>query len=302
MSLPHSAVPAGAVRAPPYVVVTPVRDEARHNGRTFESILAQTLRPVQWVIVDDGSTDGTGELADRFAAEHSWIKAVHRRDRGYRAAGGGVVEAFAAGYAVVSDDWDFVVKLDGDLSFDGDYFERCLAEFESNPRLGIGGGTVCRVEDGRVRIDSRGDPPFHVRGATKIYRRACWMRIAPLVAAPGWDTIDEVKANQQGWVTRTFGDLRLIQHKPTGAADGRWRDAFKNGCANYQAGYHPLFMLAKCVRRAPRRPFLVESSALAAGFCSGYLKRLPQQAGKDSIRYLRSQQMRRLLMQPSIYG
>jgi glycosyltransferase involved in cell wall biosynthesis len=302
MSLPRPAACASADRASRYVVVTPARDEARHIGRTFESMLAQTLLPVQWVIVDDGSADGTGELVDRFAAEHSWISAVHRRDRGYRAAGGGVVEAFGAGYAIVRHDWDFVVKLDGDLSFDNDYFERCLAHFEADPRLGIGGGTVCRVENGRVRIDSPGDPRFHVRGATKIYRRACWMRIAPLVAAPGWDTIDEVRANQQGWVTRTFGDVTLIQHKPTGAAEGRWRDAFKNGRANYQAGYHPLFMLAKCVRRAARRPFLVESSALAAGFCSGYLKRLPQQAGKDSIRYLRSQQMRRLLMQPSIYG
>jgi glycosyltransferase involved in cell wall biosynthesis len=291
------------VGAPRYIIVTPVRDEAPYVLRTLESVAAQTLLPSQWVIVDDGSSDGTGAIAERFASAHPWIKVIHRHDRGHRAPGGGVVEAFAAGYAAVDEDWDYLVKLDGDVSFDRDYFERSLERLETDARLGIAGGTVCRLlQDGELRVDSVGDPPFHVRGATKIYRRACWQCISPLVAAPGWDTIDEVRANQQGWSTRTFPDLRLVQHKDTGAAEGRWRNAFKNGQANYVAGYHPLFMLAKCVKRAWRRPFLLESIALAAGYCSGYLKRLPQEAGQEAIRYLRAQQVRRLLLRPSIYG
>jgi glycosyltransferase involved in cell wall biosynthesis len=285
-----------------YVVVTPVRDEAQHVGRTIESMCAQTVLPEQWVIVDDGSTDGTAEILGRHA-DKPWITVVCRSDRGHRASGGGVVEAFDAGLATLTcDGWAYLVKLDGDLSFDRDYFERCILAFEADPRLGIGGGAVYTMEADRLRIDSPGDPSFHVRGATKIYRRACWEQIRPLARAPGWDTIDEVKANHLGWRTRTLGDSIVVQHKPTGSADGRWRNWFKNGFANYMTGYHPLFMIAKCAKRAFRWPAFYESAALWAGFCSGYWRRVPPAIDVDAIRFFRKQQLRRLAGRQSIYG
>lgn len=286
-----------------YIIITPVRDEARYIERTIASVVEQTVLPWQWIIVDDGSTDGTSKILDTLAAPFAWIIILHRGNRGFRAAGGGVVEAFNAGYAVLPDDhWDFIVKLDGDLSFAPDYFEQCFAEFEADGKLGIGGGTVCQITQGELKVDSVGDPPFHVRGATKIYRRACWEMISPLVQAPGWDTIDEVKANLLGWTTRTFHEHKLIQHKPTGDADGNWKNWFKNGRANYITGYHPLFMLAKSVKRTfLNKPFFVESAALMAGFFSGYFRGLPQASDDEVIRYLRQQQVRRLLLRPSIY-
>lgn len=289
--------------SPKYVVITPVRDEAQYVEKTVASVIRQSVLPSQWVIVDDGSTDGTSEILDAHVAQNNWIKVIHRGNRGYRAAGGGVVEAFYAGYSGLTDpNWDFIVKLDGDLSFAPDYFEQCFKMFAADEKLGIGGGTVCKVDNDQLKVDSVGDPPFHVRGATKIYRRECWNMISPLVRAPGWDTIDEVKANLHGWNTRTFSELRLIQHKPTGNADGNWRNWFKNGRANYVTGYHPLFMLAKSVKRTfLNKPFFVESVALMAGFCSGYINGVPQAPDEEAIRYLRQQQVRRLLLQPSIY-
>lgn len=286
-----------------YVVITPVRDEAPYIERTIQSMLYQSLRPTRWIVVDDGSSDGTAEILDRHAEEIEWMTVLHRHDRGYRAAGGGVMDAFLAGHALVEENsWDYLVKLDGDLSFDCAYFEQCLAHFRNEPTLGIGGGTVYQIEHGQMRIDAVGDPPFHVRGATKIYRHACWQAIGLPVKAPGWDTIDEIRANLKGWATRTFADLQLIQHKPTGAAAGHWANAFKNGRANYMTGYHPAFMLAKCARRALRNPPLVEAAALLAGFCSGYLKQLPQQVDAETLGYIRRQQLRRMLLRPSIYG
>lgn len=286
-----------------YIIITPVRDEALYIERTLESVSSQTILPSQWLIVDDGSVDGTGEILDIHAARTNWIKVIHRENRGFRAAGGGVMEAFYAGYSVLNDeDWDFIVKLDGDLSFSPDYFEQCFKIFDAEQALGIGGGTICRLENGQLKVDSEGDPQFHVRGATKIYRRACWEKIHPLVKASGWDTIDEVKANLHGWATRTFADLNLLQHKPTGGADGFWRDRFKNGRANYITGYHPVFMMAKCVKRALRKPFLLESLALLAGFYTGYLKGIPQVQDIEAIRYLRQQQIQFLLRRPGIYG
>jgi poly-beta-1,6-N-acetyl-D-glucosamine synthase len=286
-----------------YVIVTPVRDEMAHVAKTIAAVLAQTVRPLEWVVVDDGSTDGTGAILDRYASQNVWMHIVHRRDRGRRVNGSGVMEAFYDGFdALTTVSWDYLVKLDADLSFAPDYFERCLRNFEIDDRLGIGGGVVCRLEDGRERIDSAGDPPFHVRGATKIYRRQCWDQIAPLIRAPGWDTIDEVKANMLGWTTRTFEELHILQHKPTGSADGTWRNAFKNGQANYVTGYDPLFMAAKCLRRAFSRPVVIGGAGLAAGFCSGYFRKLTRVPDPNVIEFLRQQQRRRLMLRGSIYG
>ena len=146
-------------------------------------MVRQTIPPQKWVIVDDGSTDDTFEISRKASSEHSWITVIRRPDRGFRKSGGGVVEAFYDGYAAVSEEpWEFIVKLDGDLTFEPGYFEACFAQFANDARLGIGGGTILVRDNGRLRVDSPDDPPFHVRGATKIYRRACWEQISPLVA------------------------------------------------------------------------------------------------------------------------
>jgi poly-beta-1,6-N-acetyl-D-glucosamine synthase len=301
---PHeSSIKSRPMSSVRYVVITPVRNEAAFVDRTIESMAAQTLRPQQWVIVDDGSTDGTSRILETAAGQHAWVTVVTRADRGSRKSGGGVVEAFYDGYSALDQaSWDFLVKLDGDLTFGSDYFARCLAHFDQDPRLGIGGGTVCVVDGGQTRIDSPGDPPFHVRGATKIYRHACWDQISPLVRAPGWDTIDEVKANMHGWHTRTFPELTVMQQRATGGVDGAWRNWFKNGVANYVTGYHPAFMLAKCVRRSWARPRVVAAIALWSGFCWGYVKRQPRVDDVFALRYLRRQQLLRLMSRPSIYG
>lgn len=284
-----------------YVIVTPARDEAAHIQHTIDALSAQTVRPAQWIIVDDGSRDGTGEIVDRAASLHDWITVVHRANRGYRKAGGGVIEAFNAGYQLVREhDWQFLVKLDADLSFEPEYFEKCFAEFGRDRRLGIGGGGIYhKSSDGTLQLEPA--PSFHVRGATKIYKRECWDGLGGLVVAPGWDTIDELKANMLGWNTRSFPSLRLLHYRPTGAFDGVWRDSVKNGLANYVAGYHPIFMAVKCAKRLLSAPYLKGALGLAVGFCKGYLRRVPQVADPELIAYTRSQQIRRLLCLESIW-
>ena len=286
-----------------YAIVSPVRDEAAHIEQTLRSMATQTARPLCWVIVDDGSTDGTSELIQRFALQHDWVRVVRRADRGARVAGGGVIGAFYDGFKEIESlPWEFVVKLDGDLSFEPDYFERCLSRFAVEPKLGIASGAVCVLMHGQLEVESQGDPSFHVRGPCKIYRRACWNHISPLVMAPGWDTLDDVRANFFGWTTRTFPDLRVRHHKPTGSAYGSWSDAFKRGIANYNSGYHPAFMAAKCIKRLTKRPYAVEAAGLCAGFVSGYLNRRPVLADQPTVRFLRDQQWRRLTLRSSIYG
>jgi biofilm PGA synthesis N-glycosyltransferase PgaC len=276
-----------------YVVITPVRDEEEFVGATIEAVSRQTVRPTEWVIVNDGSTDRTGEIIDQYAVQFPWIHAVHRSNRGFRKSGGGVVEAFYDGYKTLqSHDWDFIVKLDGDLSFAPDYFESCFAYFRSEPKLGIGGGAIFHDLAGTLTVET--NPQFHVRGATKIYRRACWEAIGGLWVAPGWDTIDEVKANMLGWATRSFPDLPLHHHRLTGTADGLLRDRIKHGVACYVSGYHPLFVAAKCVYRLFQKPYFIGSAAIGYGFVKGFLTKTPQVNDDRMIAYLRGQQLRRL--------
>jgi len=283
-----------------YVVVTPARDEARHIRETIGSLVQQTIRPVEWVIVDDGSTDGTGEIVEHFAAKYFWIRALHRSNRGTRQNATGVMEAFYCGYqSLKTADWDFIVKLDGDVSLDANYFENCFQQFQENPNLGIGGGLICHLENGVLKVESC--PRFHVRGATKIYSRACWDAIGGLLRVPGWDTVDEVKANMLGWQTRTFQNLKVLHHRRTGAADGGWRNSVKDGHADYISGYHPLFMGLKCIKRLFQRPYFVGSLGLLYGFVSDHVKRAPQVGDRALIRYVRRQQLRRLLLLDSIW-
>jgi biofilm PGA synthesis N-glycosyltransferase PgaC len=276
-----------------YVVITPVRDEEKHMEATIEAVAGQTIRPTEWVIVDDGSSDRTGDIIDQYAAKFPWISVVHRSNRGFRKSGGGVVEAFYDGYdRLRCNDWDFVVKLDGDLTFARTYFEKCFEHFERDPKLGVGGGEIYHDVGGVQKLEA--NPKFHVRGATKIYRRDCWEAIDGLLRAPGWDTIDEVKANMLGWKTYSFGELQLVHHRLTGTADGLLRDRIKHGIACYVSGYDPLFVVASCVSRLIQKPYIAGSAAIFYGFIKGYWIRMPRVNDKQLIKYLRTQQLRRL--------
>jgi poly-beta-1,6-N-acetyl-D-glucosamine synthase len=281
------------VRSIQYLIITPVRDEEQHIEETILSVSSQTVRPAEWIIVDDGSTDKTADIVERYAKKFGWIQLVRRPDRGSRKSGGGVIEAFYDGYKNIQiPNWEFIVKLDGDLTFASDYFEKCFEHFDRDAKLGVGGGDICHDIAGIRKVEA--NPKFHVRGATKIYRRACWEAIGGLIQAPGWDTIDEVKANMLGWKSYSFDELQLTHHRLTGAADGLLRDRIKHGLACYISGYHPLFVVASCVSRLLQKPYIAGSAAIGYGFLKGYLTRAPRVNDVRFIKYLRTQQLRRL--------
>jgi biofilm PGA synthesis N-glycosyltransferase PgaC len=276
-----------------YVVITPVRDEEAYLPLSIESMANQTVLPQEWVIVNDGSKDRTREIIDDAAREHSWIRGVHREDRGYRKWGAGIIEAFYDGFNSLScKDWEFMSKLDGDLSFESGYFAGTFEKFCANAKLGIGGGTLYYFKDDQKVIET--GPIFHVRGGAKIFRRACWEAIGGLWVGPGSDTVDEVKANMLGWTTMSFADLEMCHHRPTGASWGRWGGLVKDGKIDYVYGSHPAFLVAKSAARMVRRPYVIGSLALLYGYMAAYLQRVPRVDDPDLIRYLRRQQLARL--------
>jgi len=284
-----------------YIIITPVRDEAQHIEETVKSVTQQTILPLQWVIVDDGSTDGTGEIVEHLSKQWPWITLLHRDNRGYRDADIGAIGAFVAGcQSLHFTDWEFLVNLDADLTLQPDYFEKCFEEFDKDPALGIGGGSLYHF-NGLGAMKTESSPEFHVRGATKIYRRACWDAIGGQREVPGWDTLDEVRAHLAGWRVRSFPHVTALHRRPTGQAGGAWRDGVKNGRSDYFLGYHPLFMLLKCARRIFTKPYVVSGVGHGCGFLGGYLRRRPQVADPAVISYVRTQQLRRLLFLESTW-
>ena len=283
-----------------YVIITPVRDEEAYLPFTIESVVSQTIRPVEWVIVNDGSKDKTEDIIRDAARQYSWIRGVRRNDRGYRKPGGGIIEAFYDGFHACScTDWEFMCKLDGDLSFERGYFEATFKKFAECPKLGIGGGMLYHVDDGVKRIETH--PMFHVRGGAKIYRRECWDAIGGLWIGYGSDTVDDVKANMLGWTTQSFPDLQINHHRWTGEAYGRWGGVAKNGRTDYVSGYHPLFLLAKALVRLPQQPYVLGSIALLYGYLKALIDRVPQVDDPQLIEYLRRQQIAKLIGRETIW-
>jgi glycosyltransferase involved in cell wall biosynthesis len=287
------------VQIPCYVVVTPVRDEEAYLPFTIESMVKQSIRPAEWIIVDDGSKDRTGEIIDEAARKYSWIRRCNRTDRGFRKPGAGIIEAFYAGFDALScRDWEYMAKLDGDLSFAPTYFEEILSRFERDQKLGIAGGTLFHITDGQRELETC--PTFHVRGGAKIFRRACWDAIQGLWVGYGSDTIDEVQANMLDWKTMSMADLLMQHHRFTGASYGRWGALVKDGKGDYASGYHPLFLIAKCIRRLIRKPVVIGSAGLMYGYLISYLQNLPR-VDPPVRKYIRREQLARLTGRPSIW-
>ncbi|MDO8432686.1 MAG: glycosyltransferase family A protein [Candidatus Binatus sp.] len=275
-----------------YLAVTPARDEESFLPGLIESMVAQTRLPEVWILIDDGSTDATPRIMDEAAAKYSWIRVHHTNREGPREPGGeGVVMRFLS--AEERNSLDFIFRLDADLSFGPQLAESMMGEFERDSTLGIASAVLYEpCADG---WQMAGAPGFHTRGATKMYSRECFRAIGGLTRGLGWDTIDEVRASMLGFTTRSFSHITARHHRPAGAAGGRWRAGLAPGIAAYQAGYSPLFMLARAAYRITDRPYVLQSVLLMAGYLRGYLNHEKRAADKTLIRFIRRHQHRRLL-------
>lgn len=279
--------------SPRYVVITPAKNEEQHVRKTLSSMIAQTMLPARWVIVDDGSTDRTAEIVEEYRSQHPWITLLRIAPGHARAPGKRVVELFNEGFRFVeTTQWDYVVKLDADLSFAADYFESLFNEFAVDPKLGIAGGQCYDVLPRGIRLERTSQN--HVRGATKVYARQCFQAIGGLVPGLGWDGVDELKAQMLGWRTRSVAHCRILHHRPTGSAVGAVRGKYFQGMASYAIGYDPLYFLLRCAYRALSKPYLIGAAAMAGGFVSSYIKGAARLADDDLRSFVRRRQRKHI--------
>jgi poly-beta-1,6-N-acetyl-D-glucosamine synthase len=236
-----------------YAVVTPARNEAENLRRLAASLAAQTAAPSWWVIVDNGSTDDTPELARSLAAELAWVRLAEAPAAGGTERGAPITRAFEAGVDVLDADPDVIVKVDADISFDPDHFARLLAEFAADPRLGIASGGALELDAGAWR--PRYNTGASVWGAARAYRRACLAAVRPLEASMGWDGIDELKAQLGGWTTRTVPGLTFRHHRGEGARDGSpWKPWIARGRASHYMGYRGWYLALRALHHARKEP------------------------------------------------
>lgn len=284
---------------PAYAIVTPVRDEVGNLRRTAASVLAQSHPPARWVIVDDGSTDGTRELAERLARREPWIHVVDSTEAGDRARGARVVRAFQRGHAALNGSHEIVVKLDADIELPPEYFERVASTFALDRRAGIVGG--------RVYVPGRdGWEPEHVgrhtvHGAIKAYRVACLDEIGGLRPSMGWDGIDEYCAKARGWKVIPLPGLRVLHHAPRGSKQRWWQARFEEGRGARYMGYLPWFVLLRAgYRMFVERPPVLGGLAIMAGWLAATAERAPVVDDPLAVARLRAEQRSRLARRGSV--
>jgi glycosyltransferase involved in cell wall biosynthesis len=277
-----------------FVLITPARNEERFLEQTIRSMLSQTAKPVKWVIVSDGSTDGTDEIVRKYAAENNWIELVHmpdHRDRQFAAK----VQCFNAGCQRLKGmAYDVIGSLDADITFGPDYFEFLLARFAADPGLGVAGTPFV---EGGSSYDYRFTNIEHVSGACQLFRRKCFEEIGGYIPIRGggidWTAV--TTARMKGWRTRTFTERVCHHHRPMGTGNSSPTAAwFKHGRKDYYLGGHPVWQTFRACFQMTRRPYFVGGLLLFIGYWWAFLCRVERPVPPELIRFHRNEQLARL--------
>jgi len=281
-----------------YVLISPCRNEAVHLRQTLDSVLAQSIRPAKWLIVDDGSTDATPAILADYAKRHHWIEIVTRTDRGHRAVGPGVVEAFYTGYERINpDDYDYLCKLDVDLRLPPRYFEILMEHMAVNPRIATCSGKAYLEVGGRLIPETHGDDTS--LGMTKFYRVSCFKAIGGFVREVMWDGIDCHRCRMNGWVAVSWDEpeLRFVHLRPVGSSqESVYAGRIRSGYGQYFMGTGFWFIAASAIYRLNDKPYVLGSLAMLWGWLKSALQRKPRYEDEQFRKFLRRYHWRALLV------
>lgn len=268
--------------------------------QTLDSVLAQTVLPTLWVIVDDGSTDQTPKILAEYAARYNFIKIVTRENRGHRSVGPGVIDAFYAGYDSIDiKQYDFLCKLDLDLGLPPCYFEELLRRMQAEPRLGCCSGKPYYIDaaSGRAISEKCGDE--NSVGMTKFYRRECFLQIGGFVRQVMWDGIDGHRCRMLGWIARSWDEpeLRFLHLRPMGSSyKGILTGRMRHGFGQYYMGTGLMYMALSAMYRMTRPPFILGGLAMLWGYLRSMIAGEERLADAAFRRFLRNYQWKCLLL------
>ena len=278
-----------------YVLITPARNEEAFIGKTLDSMVAQTVLPEQWVIVDDGSTDRTAEIIESYAKRYSWIELVRRQQRRERNFAGKAY-AFNAGFERVRKlQFDVVGNLDADVSFEPDYFEFLVGAFSEFPQLGVAGTAMREANYDAVKDSFYNEND--VFGACQLFRRTCFEQVGGYTPIK-WGGIDWVAvrtARLNGWQTKSFCDKLFYHHRPMGATEATtWKARFDYGRKDYFLGNHPFWQVFRVTYQMLKRPYFLGGLVLLSGYVYSFASRMERPVPKELLSFHRQEQLDRL--------
>ncbi|HMF84964.1 MAG TPA: glycosyltransferase family A protein [Nitrospiraceae bacterium] len=278
------------------MLITPARNEAALIEKTIQSMIEQTALPVKWVIVNDGSTDETGNIVKRYLPNQNWMELVEipqRQDRSFAKK----VHSFNAGFERVKGlQYEIIGNVDADISFGKDHFDFLLSKFRDDPSLGVA-GTVFREDGGYSSETDSFEGHTHVSGQCQLFRRQCFTEIGGYVPhrAGGIDWIAVVTARMRGWKTQSFRERWFFHHRHLGTAErGPLASGFSYGEKDYYMGGHPIWELFRVAYRMTKKPYLISGGALGLGYVSAFLSRTPRPVSDEFIKFHRGEQMTKL--------
>jgi glycosyltransferase involved in cell wall biosynthesis len=279
----------------PYVLITPARNEETFIEKTIQSVIRQTVLPVKWVIINDGSTDATSAIVRRYLVDNPWMQLIDlpvRRERNFAAK----VYAFNTGRRAVKNlTYNIIGNLDADVSLDKDQFEFLLDEFRKDPRLGVA-GTIFK-EDGYSSVADSFEGENHVSGQCQLFRRECFEEIGGYRPnkAGGIDWMAVTTARMMGWKTRSFREKSFFHHRTLGTAErGRFASSFSYGEKDYYLGGHPVWELFRVAYRMSKRPYLLDGIALGSGYLWAFVRRVKRPVSDELMRFHRKEQLHKL--------
>ena len=281
-----------------YVLISPCRNEADYMRQTLDSVLAQSVRPAKWIIVDDGSTDATPKILAEYAGQHDWIDIVTRRDRGRRSVGPGVIEAFYSGYDTINaDDYDYLCKLDLDLRLPPRYFETLMRRMQENTHIATCSGKAYIEANGQLSNEGHGDETS--LGMTKFYKVSSFKAIGGFVREVMWDGIDCHRCRMMGMIACSWDEpaLRFVHLRPEGSSQQSvYTGRMRHGFGQYFMGTGLFFMAASALYRVREKPYLFGSLAMLWGWIKSALQRKPRFEDREFRQFLRKYQMRALMV------
>ena len=277
-----------------YVLITPARNEADFIELTIKSVLAQTVRPVRWVIVNDGSTDATAEIVSNYASVHSWIEMIQMPERQERHFGGKAHAVAAGRQRVAPLEFEVIGNLDADVSFEPDYFEFLMTRFAENPKLGVAGTAFL---EGNLSYNYEMVGIEHVSGMIQLFRRQCFEAIGgySAVKTGGIDLMAVLTARTKGWETRTFTEKSFVHHRSQGGAlhtglRGRWY----MGRKDYLLGNHPVWEFFRSFYQMQYRPYVIGGLLVLVSYFWHLVRRVERTMPRELIDLRQSDQMKRL--------
>lgn len=280
-----------------YIIITPAKNESEYIGKTIESVIHQTVKPLVWVIVDDGSTDNTAEIVKSYQGKNPFIKLVNRASEEKRNFGNKVF-AIRRGFEEVAKlNYKYYCNLDADISFESNYFEVLIKKFDENPKLGICGGKVYDLVDGSFHF--QGYELHSVAGPIQFFRKECYesFRGYQPFKVGFIDGHAEMSARMNGWITQTFPELQVKHYRPAGTAKGNvLKVIYQGGKLEYKFGYSYIYHLLRTLRLIKQKPVILGSLASLAGYLVCIMKREKKLVGKEFIKFAHKEQNERLMM------